>query len=182
MSELVTAVLQQERNAVRPVDFIAIAAELVKVPPTPQKCDFLLQQWGALALLVPDNNYSDFAGAVKVRSQASSQPQIFDETGSEDVSQMGRLTFMNAFGHALAERLQRAPLLLSEALELGYFEVDGELVLGDLVGAFVAPDSLPVHGQVVIRLANELSKKDLGAGRTLLYSDIEISTSEEPQT
>lgn len=180
MSELVTAVLQQKRSAVRPVDFLAMAAHLVRMPPTPQKRDFFLQQWGALQFLVPGNTFADCAGTIKVRAAVDAQPQTFDETGSEEVSQIGRLKFMNAYGLMLAERLHQGPMLLSEALDEGYFEIDGELFLGDLVGTFVAPDSLPLVGQVSIRLAHQLTKKDLGVGCTLLYSDIELCIVEEP--
>lgn len=179
MSELVAAVMQQKRSAVRPVDFRAIAANLVKAPPTPTRRDFLLQQWGALELVAPGNTYRDCAGTIKVRSSVEERPQIFDGAGSEEFTQLGRLKFMNAYGRALAERLQLGPLRLSEALEHGYFEIDGELFLGDLVGTFVAPDSLPIAASVSIRLAPSLIRKDLGAGRMLLYSDIEICAMEE---
>jgi hypothetical protein len=179
VSELVTAVLQSKRSAVRPVSFLAFASHLVKVPAMPDTLDFMLRQWGALELLAPGHTYADFSGAIRVRSATATEPQVFDEGGSEEVSQLGRLKFMNAFGEELAERLRRGPVRLSEALDLGYFEIDNGLVLGDLVGAFVAPDSLPVAALVSVRLASELGKKDLGAGRTLLFSDIEISLYEE---
>ena len=179
VSELVTAVLQNKRSAVRPVSFLAFASHLVKVPATSDTLDFILGQWGALELLVPGYTYADFMGAIRVRSAMVTDPQVFDEEGSEEVSQLGRLKFMNAYGEELAERLRQGPVRLSEALNLGYFEIGNGLVLGDLVGAFVAPDSLPVSGLVTVRLASELGKKDLGAGRTLLFSDIEISLYEE---
>lgn len=181
VSELVTAVLQNKRSAVRPVSFLAFASHLVKMPATPDTLDFLLGQWGPLELLVPDCNYTDFSGAIRVRSTAVLEPQFFDEKDSEEVSQLGRLKFMNAYGEALAERLRQGPVRLSEALDLGYFEIDSDLVLGDLVGAFIAPDSLPVAELVTVRLASELGKKNLGAGRTLLFSDIEISLYMEPK-
>jgi len=179
VSELVTAVLQNKRSAVRPVSFLAFASHLVKAPAAIDTLDFLLRQWGALELVVPDYTYADFAGAIRVRSAMAAEPQIFDGESSEEVSQLGRLKFMNAYGEELAERLREGPVRLSEALDLGYFEIDNGLVLGDLVGAFVAPDSLPVAGPVTVRLASELGEKDLGAGRTLLFSDIEISLHEE---
>jgi hypothetical protein len=179
VSELVTAVLQNKRSAVRPVSFLAFASQLVKVPVKSDALDFMLRQWGALELLVPGHTYADFAGAIRVRIATATEPQFFDEEGSEEVSQLGRLKFMNAFGEELAGRLRQGPVRLSEALDLGYFEIDGGLVLGDLVGAFVAPDSLPVAALVSVRLASELGKKTLGAGRTLLFSDIEISLYEE---
>ena len=179
VSELVTAVLQNKRSAVRAVSFLAFASHLVKEPARSDTLDFMLGQWGALELVVPGYTYADFAGVIRVRNTTATEPQVFDEEGSEEVSQLGRLKFMNAFGEDLAERLRQGPVRLSEALELGYFEIDGDLVLGDLVGAFVAPDSLPVAALVTVRLASELGQKDLGEGRTLLFSDIEISLYEE---
>lgn len=175
VSELVTAVLQYKRSAVRSVSFLEFAAHLVKTPPSPEKLDFLLGQWGALELLVPGNTYSDVAGAIKIAGQTVTAPQVFVDADSEEVSPLGRLKFMSAYGAELAQRLHQGPILLSEALNLGYFQVDEDFVLGDLVGVFVAPDSLPVSGPVSIRLASELGKKDLGLGRSLLFSDIEIS-------
>lgn len=179
VSELVTVVLQNKRSAVRAVSFLAFASQLVKEPARSDTLDFMLGQWGALELVVPGHTYADFAGVIRVRNTTATEPQVFDEDGSEEVSQLGRLKFMNAFGEDLAKRLRQGPVRLSEALELGYFEIDGDLVLGDLVGAFVAPDSLPVAALVTVRLASELGKKDLGEGRTLLFSDIEISLYEE---
>jgi len=53
-------------------------------------------------------------------------------------------------------------------------------LIGDLVGVFVAPDSLNTNFPISIRVASELSEKALGNNSALLFTDIEIRMEPKP--
>jgi hypothetical protein len=56
--------------------------------------------------------------------------------------------------------------------------VDQDMMLGDLVGVFVAPSSIPVAGSITIGVSPTLDKKVAGDGE-FLFTDIEITAVEE---
>ncbi len=69
-------------------------------------------------------------------------------------------------------------MCLSEAIERGWFLVDQEMMLGDLVGVFAAPSSIPVAGRIMIGVGTSLDTKSVGLDQ-FLFTDIEITVVEE---
>ena len=52
---------------------------------------------------------------------------------------------------------------MSEAIDKGWFMVEGRMLLGDLVGVFVAPDSLAVNGDIQIHIIPTFNSQKIGA-------------------
>ncbi len=178
LSELVSLSLQSARSAVPAPSFLDTAIHFVRFPLKSKQETFLLEQWGATSLATPFHSVLDGLGAVKLRTKAEAMPPLtFTDEAVEPVSQLGKARFLERHGQDIAEALAKGPLRLSEAIEKGWFLVDAEMMLGDLVGVFVAPGSLPVTGRIVIGVSPSLDTKSVGQG-DFLFTDIEITTVE----
>jgi hypothetical protein len=173
--ELISTVLQDHRTAAPPPSFLSLALHWVKSPPKPDIEEFLLRQWGALGLETPFHSALDGLAAVKVRRAPDSpEPLVFDEESIESISRLGKLTFLDRHGTAIAEALQQGPIRLSDAIERGWCLVDNRIMLGDLVGVFVAPDALPIEEPVRIGVIPGLKTKSFSDG-DFLFTDLELS-------
>lgn len=179
LSELVSLSLQGTRSAVLPPSFIDAAAHFVCFPLTPEQDDFLLMQWGTTGLVTPLHSVLDGLGAVKLRVKAKPPvPLTFAEDRVEPVSPLGKVRFLERYGQDIADALTKGPLSLSEAIERGWFWVDEKMMLGDLVGVFVVPSSIPVTGRIMISVSPSLGMKSVGQDE-FLFTDIEIRRVEE---
>lgn len=179
LSELVSRALQGARSAVPPPSFIDVAAHFVRSPLKPENERFLLGQWGALGLETPFHSVLDGLGALKLRTM--SEPvvaTIFVDETVEPISVLGKARFLEKYGQDIASALKAGPLRLSEAIERGWFMVDDEMMLGDLVGMFVAPSTIPIDSSILIGVSPILDKRPAGDGE-LLFTDIEITAVEE---
>lgn len=175
ISELVSAALQDRRNITPPPQFLKAALHFVKNPLTPINEDFLLNQWGAVGLETPFHSALDGRAAIKIKPElVKSQSLVFEGEQIEPISRLGKLHFLDSHGTAIAEALKRAPLSLSEAIDNGWIMVDEHSFLGDLIGIFVAPDVLPVDGDIQIHISPSLKTKKVGDD-DFLFNDIEIS-------
>jgi hypothetical protein len=174
ISELVSTALHDRRNVAPPPQFLKAAIHFVKNPLSPNREDFLLNQWGAVGLDTPFHSALDGKAAVKIKPEpVKSQSMVFDGEQIESISRLGKLHFLDRHGAAIAEALSRAPLSLSEAIDNGWIMVDEHSFIGDLVGIFIAPDVLPVNGDIHIRISPSLNTKKVGDD-DFLFNDIEI--------
>lgn len=179
LSELVSLALQGARSAVPPPSFIDVAAHFVRSPLKPENERFLLGQWGALGLETPFHSVLDGLGALKLRTMPEPVvATIFVDETVEPISVLGKARFLEKYGQDIASALKAGPLRLSEAIERGWFMVDDEMMLGDLVGMFVAPSTIPIDSSILIGVSPILDKRPAGDGE-LLFTDIEITAVEE---
>lgn len=179
LSELVSLTLQGARSAVPPPSFIDVAAHFVRSPLKPENERFLLGQWGALGLETPFHSVLDGLGALKLRTMPEPVvATIFVDETVEPISVLGKARFLEKYGQDIASALKAGPLRLSEAIERGWFMVDDEMMLGDLVGMFVAPSTIPIDSSILIGVSPILDKRPAGDGE-LLFTDIEITAVEE---
>lgn len=179
LSELVSLALQGTRSAVPAPSFIGAAEHFVRLPLAPEQEEAILAQWGATNLVTPFHSVLDGLGVVKLRTQtASLSPMTFTDETVEPVSQLGKARFLDRYGKDIAAALKTGPLRLSDAIERGWFLVDEEMMLGDLVGVFVAPGSIPVDSSIMISVSPSLGTKNAG-GDEFLFTDIEIAAVEE---
>jgi len=179
LSDLVSMSLQETRSAVPPPSFIEVAAHFVRSPLAPEKEGLLLAQWGALGLVTPFHSALDGLGAVKHRTPPPSVPAMtFKDESVEPISVLGRARFLDKHGQDIASALKAGPLRLSEAIERGWFMVDENMMLGDLVGIFVTPSSIPIESRILIDVSSTLDTKSVGDGE-LLFTDIKITAVEE---
>lgn len=175
ISELVSTALQDRRNASAPPQFLNAAIAFVRNPLKPNIENFILKQWGAVGLETPFHSALDGKAAIKIRSQAEKPDAVtFENEQVEPISRLGKLHFLDHHGTAIAEALKMAPLRLSEAIDKGWFMVDERMLLGDLVGIFVAPDALPVVGNIQIHVIPTFNTQKVGVD-DFLFNDIEIS-------
>lgn len=179
LSELVSLALQGSRSAVPPPSFIDAAAHFVRFPLKPAQESFLLGQWGAMGLETPFHSLLDGLGAVKLRTASDPvKGMAFADETVEAIAELGKAKFLERHGQDIAEALMAGPLRLSDAIEKGWFMVDDDMMLGDLVGIFVAPSSIPIASKIMIGVSQTLDIKDAGDGE-FLFTDIEITAAEE---
>ncbi len=175
VQDLVSSTLKDGRTSVNPPSFLGLALKQVKAPEKPETIDFLIDQWGSISLAVHFHSPLDGYSAVKVKSaKAESNNMAFDLQDVEPVSRVGKLEFMDRHGKAISDALHKAPLRLSDAISNGWFLVDNRAMLGDLVGVFVAPESLGLSNPIQISLLDKIKSADVNAGQ-FFYTDLEIS-------
>lgn len=175
IQDLVSSTLKGSRTSVKPPSFLSLALEQVRRPERQETIDFLVGQWGALGLAVHFHSPLDGYGAVRVRTApVASTNLVFDNNDVEPVSRVGKLEFMDRHGKAISDALRKAPLRLSDAIEQGWFQVNDRTMLGDLVGVFVAPESLELSNEIQISLLDKMNIADVKTGH-FFYTDLEIS-------
>lgn len=174
VSELVSGILKHSRNAAPTVSFLDVAARYVCSPMPERTQEFLLRQWGPVNLATAFFSPDDGKGAIQLRQPPEANSTVYEEAGVQQVSSIGKLKFFDIHGKKIAEALKSGPIFLSEAINQGLFIQNDELLLGDLIGVFVAPDSLNTQHPITIRVASELSEKALGQSRALFFTDIQI--------
>lgn len=178
LSELITLALQGDRSAVPPPSFLDIAAQLVRRPLSADKQHILFRQWGPVLLETPFHSSLDGLGAVKLRATLSAvTPMAFLDEYIEPISHLGKARFLDRHGLSIANALHAGPLRLSDAINRGWFIVDADIMLGDLIGVFVAPAGLPVDGNIEISVAAHLTEKHVGTGQ-FLFTELELSIME----
>lgn len=174
VSELVSGILKHSRNAAPTINFLDIAASFVSSPMAERTQDFLLRQWGPVNLVTAFFSHDDGRNSIHLRQASEVTRTVFQEDEVLQISSIGKLKFFDIHGKKILEALKNGPITLSEAIRMELFIKDDELLIGDLVGVFVAPDSLNTNFPISIRVASELSEKALGNNRALLFTDIEI--------
>jgi hypothetical protein len=174
IAELVSNALKAPRNAIKPVNFLSMAMANVTHPVSDETHDFLLSQWGPVELEMACHSVDDGKGAVRYLPELNAKPTVFEDESTEPVVHLGKLRFLAAFGQLIADDLSKGPLLLSDALEKGYFKLEDQLLLGDLVGTFAAPESLPIESLIEIRVSPNFAKKSVGDHASFYFNDIEI--------
>jgi hypothetical protein len=174
ISELVSSGLQDRRNATLPPQFLNAAIDFVRNPLKPNHEDFILKQWGAVGLETPFHSALDGMATIKIRPEPEKAAAvIFEDEQVGPISRLGKLHFLDCHGAAITEALKLGPLRLSEAISKGWFMVNERMLLGDLVGIFVAPDVLSVDGNIQIHVIPTFNSQKVGMD-DFLFNDIEI--------
>ncbi|MDD5300902.1 MAG: hypothetical protein PHD65_10455 [Gallionella sp.] len=174
LGQLISLSLQGARTAAPPPSFLRFANALLRLP-LPEHEDHLLRQWGPVGLETPFHSVLDGFGAIRIQPEPKiTVNDAFDDQGSELISSIGRLLFLERHGAAIAARLKQGPLPLYDAIDAGWFLVDDDLALGDLFGIFTAPDSLLKLGDIEIRISTDINKRDTTKG-AIFFTDIELA-------
>lgn len=178
LSELVHIAMKERRNAVAPPSFKDFASQLVRTPFSQAAEQHFFRQWGACKLETPFHSVFDGVGAAQSRELPERATAVsFCDEIIEPASDLGRLRFLDCHGKEIVERLRVGPLMLSEAIDDGLFNVDNDALIGDLVGVFVTPDSLQIDGIIEIRIKPDLSGTQID-GSDYLFTDLELSLTE----
>jgi hypothetical protein len=180
VAELVHAATQGKRIAVPPPSFLEVAASLLRAPFSTTQESHFLQQWGAVTLESPFHSVLDGLNAVQIKEGEREATALeFEDDAVEPVAQLGKVLFVARYGAEIATSLKQSPLLLSEAIDRGWFMLDGKPLIGDLVGVFVAPDALPIKGRLEIRVSPGLTVRPVDGG-DLLFNDLELAIRSYP--
>ncbi|MBS1186612.1 MAG: hypothetical protein H6R04_630 [Burkholderiaceae bacterium] len=175
VAELVHAATQDKRIAVPPPSFLEVATNLLRAPFNDRQENHFLRQWGAVTLEAPFHSVLDGLNAVQVKAEEPEATALeFSDEAVESVAQLGKVLFVTRYGPEIVSRLKQAPLRLSEAIGRGWFMLDGKPSIGDLVGVFVAPDTLPIEDELEIRVAPDLVARQIDNGE-LLFNDLELA-------
>lgn len=175
VADLVHAATQDKRIAVPPPSFLDVAKSLVRSPFNETQEQHFMRQWGATTLEAPFHSVLDGLHAVPIRQgQPEATVMEFADEAVEAVSQLGKVLFVARHGEEIVASLRKAPLRLSEALDRGWFLLDGKPSIGDLVGVFVAPDTLPIKDALEIRVSPNLVTRSVDGG-DFLFSDLELA-------
>jgi len=175
VAELVHAATQDKRIAVPPPSFLDVAKSLVRSPFCDAQEKHFMRQWGATTLEAPFHSVLDGLHAVPIRQgQAEATVMEFADEAVEAVTQLGKVLFVARHGEEIVASLRKGPLRLSEALDRGWFLLDGKPSVGDLVGVFVAPDTLPIKEALEIRVSPHLVIRPIDGG-DFLFGDLELA-------
>jgi hypothetical protein len=172
--ELVRTSLQSGKSSISPPSFIELGIAFVLSPPTEDKLDWLLRQWGALETRTPFFSALDGEGAITA-PDVSHKPigEVFNDEKVQADEFVGRLRFVDCYAPQITEALSAGPLNLSTAIDNGWFIVGESEQIADLIGVFTSPAALKLPGVLEIRLQEQTSMRITNDG-TLLFNDLEL--------
>lgn len=178
LAELTKMAAKHRGSAVAPTDFLGVALNLVKQPPTDRQLAALFRQFGPLSLRGLFPSPVDVAGRVRVAPDKTDTASRFDTVVGITEAPDVRLHFLSQYGDAIRTRLASGPLPLSEALANGWCVLDGRPALSELLGVYVAPWSLGDEAPIEIRVPRGMAgRRDELLGE-LIYSDLELAKQE----
>lgn len=175
LAELTALAAQRRVSVVAAPDFLKAALQLVKTPASTSQINYIVRQFGPLALDIAYPSPVDAIGKVRIEVPRNVQSGSFNTDGAETISRDNRLEFLAEFGAAMRDRLLQSPLPLSEALDNGWCRVDGSATLIELMGVYVAPWALGEDLQIEIRVpADMIAHPGIGLGEIFL-SNLELA-------
>lgn len=175
LAELTRIAAKRRTSAVAATDFLEVALNLVKRPPSERQLVSLFRHFGPLRLDGVFPSPIDVRGKVRVSLAKEEIAPRFDTAvdGAEAVDT--RLRFLGEYAEVIRSRLASGPLPLSEALEKGWCVLDGKLELAELLGVYVAPWALGDNAPIEIRVPRAVATRTDGVIGELIYSDLELA-------
>ncbi|WP_426683521.1 hypothetical protein ABFU84_02150 [Xanthomonas translucens pv. undulosa] len=178
LSDLTKLAAKHRVSAVATMDFLEVALNLVKRPPTDRQIVALFRQFGPLSLVGVFPSPIDTAGKVRVAPEKKELAIPFDTVAAINEAPDGRLLFLDQYGDAIKARLEKGPLPLSEALEHGWCELEGQWALPELLGVYFAPWALGSESSIELSVPHEMIDR-LGARvGELVFSNLAIAIQE----
>jgi hypothetical protein len=175
LSDLTKMAAKHRVSAVAPTDFLEVALNLVRRPPADRQIASLLRQFGPLCLMGMFPSPVDTAGKVRIAAEKKELAPRFDTVAGVIEAPDARLLFFNQFGDVIKARLGAGPLPLSEALEQGWCVLQGQPVLSELLGIYVAPWVLGDETLIEIRAPRALIDWQDALMGELIYSDLTLA-------
>lgn len=175
LAELTKIAAKRRTSAVTATDFLEVALNLVKRPPSERQLVSLFRRFGPLRLNGVFPSPIDVRGKVRISLTKEEIAPRFETVvgGSEAIDT--RLRFLGEYGDVIRSRLASGPLPLSEALERGWCVVDGTLELAELLGVYVSPWELSEDEPIELRIPRDVATRvDCVVGE-LIYSDLELA-------
>lgn len=175
LAELTKIAAKRRTSAVSATDFLEVALNLVKRPPSDRQLESLFRRFGPLRLDGIFPSPADVRGRVRVSlTKAEMAPRFETAVGAVEVADT-RLRFLGEYGDVIRARLASGPLPLSEALERGWCVLDGTIELAELLGVYVAPWALTEGEPIELRIPREVATRSDGVVGELIYSDLELA-------
>lgn len=182
LAELTKIAAKRRTSAVSATDFLEVALNLVKRPPSDRQIESLFRRFGPLRLNGIFPSPADVRGRVRISlTREEMAPRFETDLGATDVVDT-RLRFLGEYGDVIRSRLASGPLPLSEALERGWCVLDGRLELAELLGVYVAPWALSEDEPIELRIPHEVVTRSDGLVGELIYSDLELTRVERGES
>lgn len=174
LAELTKIAAKRRTSAVTTTDFLEVALNLVKRPPSDLQLESLFRRFGPLRLNGIFPSPVDVRGRVRISlAKEEIAPRFETAVGGTDAVDT-RLRFFGEYADVIWSRLGSGPLPLSEALERGWCVLDGTLELAELLGVYLAPWALSDDEPIELRIPQEVTTRVDGAIGELIYSDLEL--------
>ena len=175
LAELTKIAAKRRTSAVTATDFLQVALNLVKRPPSERQLASLFRRFGPMSLNGIFPSPADVRGKVRISLTKAEIAQRFEIAVEGPEAIDTRLRFLGEYGDVIRTRLASGPLPLSEALERGWCVLDGTLELAELLGVYIAPWALSEDEPVELRIPREVTTRSDGVVGELIYSDLELA-------
>lgn len=175
LAELTKIAAKRRTSAVTATDFLQVALNLVKRPPSERQLASLFRRFGPLSLNGIFPSPVDVRGKVRISLTKAEIAQRFEIAVGGPEAIDTRLRFLGEYGEVIRTRLACGPLPLSEAFERGWCVLDGTLELAELLGVYVAPWELSEDEPVELRIPRAVITRSDGVVGELIYSDLELA-------
>lgn len=182
LSELTALAAQRRASVVAPPDFLGAALQLVKQPVSAKQLSYLFRQFGPLSLDGMFPSLMDVMGKVRVIVPRASQVTQFETAGASTMKNDVRLMFLAEFGPAIRARLAQGPLLLTEAMDNGWCQLEGHPVLSELLGIYASPWSLGTELPIQIRIPTQLTGQANPTIGEVILSNLELALCDKEAT
>ena len=133
LAELTKIAAKRRTSAVTATDFLQVALNLVKRPPSERQLASLFRRFGPMSLNGIFPSPADVRGKVRISLTKAEIAQRFEIAVEGPEAIDTRLRFLGEYGDVIRTRLASGPLPLSEALERGWCVLDGTLELAELL-------------------------------------------------
>lgn len=175
LAELTSAAAQQTRSVVPATDFLEVAVRFVRTPLTESRQRYLLRHFGPALFAGIYPCPSDVAGRVRIAVERTHGGTRFDTNGATVMDSNGRIRFLDAFGAELLARLETGPLPLSDAIARGWFVLDGEPELAELLGLYASPWTFGEALLLQVRVPADVTSIDHDIVGDVLFADLELA-------
>jgi hypothetical protein len=175
LAELTRIAAKRRASAVEPTDFLDVALNLVKRPPSDRQLAQLFRQFGPLRLNGVSPSPMDVKGRVRLAAAKDEFGPRFETVVGIAEAFDPRLRFLAEHADAIKLRLTAGPLALSEALERGWCVMEGRLELAELLGVYISPWALGDEAPMEIRIPQTVTAKSDTVVGELIFSDLELA-------
>lgn len=157
LTELLTDIADGRIRSMGVIDFSQLAQDIALKPPVQALTDAVAQRCMPFSIQTMFPSPNDFtSNLLDQRSERSEESLVFDSFDNDEYHDTALHTFLQHRSDIICQHLAEKPLTLSEALEQGWHEINGEDFLPQLLNMYVDPEQLQDNLTVAIDPAQTL--------------------------
>ncbi|WP_051227640.1 hypothetical protein [Oceanospirillum beijerinckii] len=143
LTELLTDIADGRIRSMGVIDFSQLAQDIALKPPVQALTDTVAERCMPFYIETMFPSPNDFtSNLLDQRSERSEEALVFDSTDNEHYQDTALHTFLQHRSESICQHLQQQPLTLSEALDKGWHQIEGEDFLPQLLNMYVDPEQL----------------------------------------